>query len=42
MVNFMFGNPMTFDIKNWLDSFKKGKFEEFSLNFAAKDGKFPD
>lgn len=38
----MFGNKVSYDIKNWLENFKNGSFGSFSLNFEGKDGKLPD
>lgn len=38
----MFGNRVSYDIKNWLENFKTGSYGQFTLNFSAKDGKLPD
>ena len=42
ITNFMFGNKVSYDIKDWLSNFKSGSYGRFSLNFAAQDGKLPD
>lgn len=41
MVNFMFGNRVSYDIKSWLNNFKNDSSQSFSLNFESKDGKLP-
>lgn len=42
MANFMFGNRVSYDLKNWINNFKNGSLSQFSLNFSPKDGKLPD
>jgi hypothetical protein len=38
----MFGSRLGFDIKDWIENFKKGQLDTYNLKFQIKDGKLPD